>query len=121
MCNQSLKATSAKITDYFSQSVEMSEMSHTNHFTNGDVLIRTAQHDFHYPVCDISNGDIKPMILENVLVSEMDDKFDQEDEGSDIIYATPEELEEDSCSRDSSSFGMIILKHNKFSHILYFC
>ena len=88
---------------YFSQSV--SGMSNKNRLTNGD---------FHYPVCDILNGDIKPMILENVLVSEMDDKFDQEDEGSDIIYATPEELEEDSCSRDSSSFGMIILKDTKF-------
>ena len=103
-----LKATSAKITDYFSQSVDLSAISNTNHLTNGDVVFQTKQHDFQYPVCDILNGDIKPMILDNVLVSGIDDKFDQVEEGSDIIYATQEELEEDSCSRDSSSFGKIL-------------
>ena len=50
------------------------------------------------------------MILDNVLVSGIEDKFDQIEEGSDIIYATQEELEEDSCSRDSSSFGK---KHHR--------
>ena len=101
-----LKATSAKITDYFSQSVELSAISNTNHLTNGEV--NSKQHDFQYPVCDILNGDIKPMILDNVLVSGIEDKFDQPEEGSDIIYATQEELEEDSCSRDSSSFGKLL-------------
>ena len=114
-----LKATSAKITDYFSHSVELSATSNTNHLTNGDVVVSSKQHDFQYPVCDILNGDIKPMILDNVLVSGIEDQFEQAEEGSDIIYASPEELEEDSCSRDSSSFGKILHRDKDSSQFVY--
>ncbi len=66
--------------------------------------------NFHGDNLILFNGDIKTMILETVLVSGKDDKLDQDDVGSDIIYATQEELEEDGCSRDSSNFGKIFHK-----------
>ena len=132
---KSVKNASAKITDYFSQSVELSAISNTTHLTNGRSPVRNKQHEFAYPVYEIGldnntvdsisinqkpnfhgdklilfNGDIKPMILETVLVSGKDDKLDQDEVGSDIIYATQEELEEDGCSRDSSHFGKMLEK-----------
>ena len=101
---RNLKAASAKITDYFSQSTEMSALSNTDQFTNGDLLVQSKKHEYAYSVSNILNGDMKPMLYDKVLPPSMDSNLD-EDAESDIIYATQEELEEDSCSRDSSSFG----------------
>ena len=103
---RNLKAASAKITDYFSQSTEMSALSNTDQFTNGDLLVQSKKHEYAYSVSKILNGDMKPMLYDKVLPPSVDSNLD-EDAESDIIYATQEELEEDSCSRDSSSFGKI--------------
>ena len=105
---KNLKAASAKITDYFSQTTEMSAMSNTDQFSNGDLLVHRKKHEFPYSVSNILNGDIKPLLHDKVLSPSMDTNLD-EDAESDIIYATPEELEEDGCSRDSSSFGNIFI------------
>ena len=101
---RNLKAASAKITDYFSHSTEMSALSNTDQFTNRDLLVQSKKHEFNYSVSNILNGDIKPILHDKVLPPSMESNLD-EDAESDIIYATQEELEEDSCSRDSSSFG----------------
>ena len=105
---KSLKNSSSKITDFFSQSAELSAISNLNKLTNGNVVDRSKRQEFHYPVGDISSGDKQTMVMDNVIVSGINGQLEQDDAESDIIYATAEELEEDSCSRDSSSFGRII-------------
>lgn len=132
---KSVRNASVKITDYFSPSAELSATINATHLTNGNGGVRRKRDEFAYPVYEngldnntvdstlikqkptfhgnnliLFNGDIKPMILETVLGSARDDKLDQDDVESDIIYATQEELEEDGCSRDSSHFGKIIHK-----------
>ena len=127
-----------KITDYFSQSVvQLSTISNKTHLTNGVDHGNNSSYEVYEngidnnPVDSVSikqrlnfhkkdnlilfDGNIKPMSLEDVLISAKDDNLLQDDVASDIIYATPEELEEDGCSRDSSNFGNIsYFKYTRF-------
>ena len=118
-----LRNNSTKITDYFSQTVELSGINTISHAAaNGDVAVLGRQHELQqHPTHGILNGDMKPMILDKVLVSGIRDKFDEEDAESDIIYATQEELDDDSSSRDSSSFGNYNMSRNTLDdEIVYF-
>ena len=63
---RNLKAASAKITDYFSQSTEMSALSNTDQFTNGDLLVQSKKHEYAYSVSNILNGDMKPILFDKV-------------------------------------------------------
>ena len=116
-----LRNNSTKITDYFSHTVELSGMNNISHAaTNGDIAVFGRQHELQqHPTRDILNGDMKPMILDKVLVSGIRDKFDEEDAESDIIYATQEELDDDSSSRDSSSFGNYNMSRNTLDDEIY--
>ena len=120
---KSIKTVAAKITDYFSPSGELAEIDGNTHLTNGVAHNQHPENEYriyetgldkrrpNFPRENLfsSNGDIKQMILDPVLVSGGEDNIDQDDVGSEIIYATPEELEEDGCSTDGSNLGIITL------------
>ena len=129
---KSIKNVAARITDYFSPSGELAAIDDNTHLTNGVAHNQHPEHEYRVYETGLgtttfdssvdkrrpnflrenflsSNSDIKPMILDPVLVSGGEDNIDQDDVGSEIIYATPEELEEDGCSSDGSNLGIITL------------